>query len=559
MLLHLHIRNFAIVPALEQDFQAGFTAISGETGAGKSIMVDALTLLLGARSDASWVREGAERADLNAEFDLRGNAAAARWLREHELKDGDQCLLRRSIQASGRSRAWINGNPVTIKQLAELGNRLVEVHGQNEHVRLAQAGRQLSLLDETGDYGKALASTNDAFDHWQTLEARYRSLAEGAALPPSEIQFLRFQLEELENTALPPEEIAKLEQEHRLLSSAGSLMKALDACTQLLDGDDDGGGAESRLQGALAALEPFATLDEAFREVRAMLDEALINTREASASLAALTDKVDLDPTRLRAVEQQLGGLGDLARKHAVDLEALESVRDQLSERLAQASQFDELREALEQELDSALESYRKQAASLHKARQRHGKSLAKRVEALMQDLGMGGGRFTIVVTAEPKAKPAAMGTDRVELRVSANPGIEPAPLSKVASGGELSRISLAIKVATADASARTQVFDEIDAGVGGDTANAVGALLKAVAKNGQALCVTHLAQVAVRADQQLKVTKAAGKDHTSVGTDALASDERVEEIARMLGGKISEQSRAHAREMLEAAERSLQ
>jgi len=556
MLLHLHIRDFAIVPALEQDFLPGFTAISGETGAGKSILVDALGLLLGARSDASWVRAGADRAELNAEFALSANPGATAWLREHALEDGDSCLVRRAIQAGGRSRAWINGTPVTIGQLAELGNLLVEVHGQNEHVRLAAHREQLHLLDRTGQLDELLARTREAFDAWREADRALRETAEGAALPPSEIDFLRFQHEELERVALPAEEVTELEREHRLLSSSGELVQALDRAARLLDEDN---GAADRLHGALGALEPFLELLDGIGEARGMLDEALINAREAAAAIGALSSAVELDPDRLNAVERQLSSLGDLARKHGVDLEELAGVRDALAERLDRAGRFDEIREELERERDACLEAYRQGAKRLSAARSKHGQALAGKVEKLMADLGMAGGRFAIDVDHDAGAEPSPRGTDRVALRVSANPGIEPAPLSRVASGGELSRISLAIKVATADSGARVQVFDEIDAGVGGDTANAVGDLLRAAAAGGQALCVTHLAQVAVRADQQLKVTKNAGADRTDVGASVLDADARVEEIARMLGGKVSDQSRAHAREMLEASAATLQ
>ncbi len=557
MLLHLHIRNFAIVPSLEQDFLSGFTAISGETGAGKSILVDALGLLLGARSDAGWVRAGADRAELNAEFAVTGNDAASDWLREHELDTGDSCLLRRSIQAGGRSRAWINGTPVTVGQLAELGHLLVEVHGQNEHVRLAAHAEQLALLDRTGQLDRETAATAEAFDAWRAAREQLREQSEGAALPPSEIEFLTFQLSELEGASLPPDAIAKLEGEHRLLSASGDLLKALDRSTGLLD--DEADGATARLQAALGALAPFENLADEVREVRSMLDEALINAREAASALSGLSSDVELDPERLQTVEAQLSALGDLARKHGVAMEDLDGVRDRLARRLDQASRFDEIREALERDCEGRLRTYRDSAERLSRARKRQAKTLAGRVVDLMGELGMEGGRFEIRVEHDAQAEPSRRGTDQVEMRVSANPGIAAAPLARVASGGELSRISLAIKVATADSGARTQVFDEIDAGVGGDTANAVGRLLKKVAQGGQALCVTHLAQVAVRADQQLKVSKETGLEQTSVDARVLEAEARVEEIARMLGGTVSDQSRAHAREMLDAAATTLQ
>ncbi|MEE4173576.1 MAG: DNA repair protein RecN [Xanthomonadales bacterium] len=557
MLLHLHIRNFAIVPELEQEFAPGFTAISGETGAGKSIMVDALGLLLGARSDASWVRDGAERADLTAEFAVATNPAAQHWLHEHELEDGEHCLLRRSIQATGRSRAWINGTPVPISQLAELGNLLVEVHGQNEHVQLARGKQQRALLDRTGAYEQALEAVRAAFDDWQSAATSLRELAEGAALPPSEIEFLRFQLQELDNAELEPDAIEALEREHRLLSSSGDLLRALDRCASWLEADEQ--GASALLQDALNALEPYAELERAIAEARAMLDEALINTREAAASLEQVSSGVDLDPARLEQVTAQLSQLGDLARKHGVDLEALAGIRETLLERVDRAAHFDEHREALESKVAAHLATWRAAAKTLSRERARHADSLAKKVRKLMHQLGMGGGEFLIRVEHDSDAEPGALGADRIDMLVSANPGMKPAPLARVASGGELSRISLALKVATADSGARTQVFDEIDTGVGGDTANAVGQLLQTVSRGGQALCVTHLAQVAVRADQQLQVIKQAARKATAVNTRVLSETERVEEIARMLGGTVSDQSRAHAREMLDAAGSTLQ
>jgi DNA repair protein RecN (Recombination protein N) len=557
MLLHLHIKNFAIVPGLEQEFSPGFTAISGETGAGKSILVDALGLLLGARSDASWVRDGSDRAELTAEFALATNPAATHWLREHELDDGDQCLLRRSIQASGRSRAWINGTPVPISQLAELGNLLVEVHGQNEHVRLAKARQQRALLDRTGDYEASLEAVAVAYEAWQSAETALRETMESAALPASEMEFLRFQPKELETASLEPEAIAELEREHRLLAASGDLLKALDRCQAWLDQDEQ--GAAVLLQDALQALEPYTELEPAVAEARRMLDEALINTREAAATLDQVSAGVDLDPARLQQVTDRLSALGDLSRKHGVELEALAGVRETLHDRLDRAAHFDERREALEAEVAGCLEAYRSAARDLSERRARHAAELGSRVEQLMQQLGMGGGTFVIDVSHDPEAQPSALGSDRVDMLVSANPGMKPAPLARVASGGELSRISLALKVATADSGARTQVFDEIDTGVGGDTANAVGQLLQAVSEGGQALCVTHLAQVAVRADQQLQVSKRAAKRSTSVDTRVLDGPERVEEIARMLGGSVSDQSRAHAQEMLESAGSTLQ
>lgn len=556
MLVQLHIRNFAIVPTLEQAFFPGFTAISGETGAGKSILVDALGLLLGARSDASWVRAGEERAELSAEFDLADNPEARTWLRARELDDGDACLLRRSIRANGRSGAWINGTPVTVQQLAELGHRLVEVHGQNEHIRLTGRRRQLKLLDETGGYGDALEAVRAAFRQWRELTNELEALEAAAALPPAEIEFLRFQLKELDETALPADEVTALEQEHRLLSSAGDLQQTLgDAITAL----DDENGATERIGATARRLADFAELDDDIGAARGMLEEALINCQEALTGLRAAGERIDHSPERLAEVERTLSALGDLARKHEVDIDALEPLRERIRDRLEAADTLGDKRGSLEASIKDALADYRSKTEALSKARRKHAKALAKSVENLMSELGMDGGQFIIGVKRDAGADPREAGDDEVSIEVGANAGTPPGPLSKVASGGELSRISLALRVATAAGGGRTQVFDEVDAGVGGDTANAVGRLLRKSAENGQSLCVTHLAQVAVRADRQLRVSKDSKKDATHVSTHLLEDADRIEEIARMLGGQVSDQSRAHAREMLESSQSTLQ
>ncbi len=551
MLTQLQIRNFAIVPSLDQGFKPGFTVITGETGAGKSILVDALGLLLGARSDASWVRAGEDRAELNAQFDLARNPEAAAWLRDNELDDGDECLLRRVIRANGRSAAWINGTPVTVQQLADLGHRLVEVHGQNEHIRLTGRRRQLELLDETGDYDKALEATRTAYGKWRELTEELKALEASAALPPAEAEFLRFQLQELDDTALPAEEVTALEHEHKLLSNAEELQRVLGNAVAALDDDD---GVTERLGATARRLKDFAELDDDIAAARSMLDEALINCQEAVASLRDASERCELDPERLSQVDSTLSDLGRLARKHGVEIDALAPLRDRLRDRLDTAEASEGRREALAGEIESALAGYRSAAGTLSKARAKHAATLAKNVEALMAELGMDDGKFVIEVQPDADATPRATGDDDIDIKVSANAGMPPGPLAKVASGGELSRISLAIRVATASGAGRTQIFDEVDAGVGGDTANAVGRLLATAAENGQSLCVTHLAQVAVRADHQLRVSKAASDQATRVEANLLEQDHRVEEIARMLGGKISDQSRAHAQEMLQAA-----
>lgn len=351
--------------------------------------------------------------------------------------------------------------------------------------------------------------------------------------------------------------MAELEQEHRVLANAGDLLEALAAAHEALD--DDQAGALHILASALGHIEAYRDMDKDINEAARMLDEALVVSQEAGNSLRLALNRIDLNPDRLQETAATLSSLGGLARKHGVSLEELETVRDRIGERLALAENFAGQREQLASQLGAAEKAYREAAAALSAARQKHARALAKQVATVMAELGMAGGKFHIDLSSDTQAQPGALGDDRAEIRVSANAGLPPAPLSKVASGGELSRISLAIKVVSAGGGGRTQVFDEIDSGVGGDTANAVGRLLKKAAEGGQALCVTHLAQVAVRADQQLQVLKQASSDSTEVATRLLDDKARIEEIARMLGGTVSAQSRAHAQEMLEAARSTLQ
>jgi DNA repair protein RecN (Recombination protein N) len=551
MLKHLNIANFAIIPSLALEFQPGFTAITGETGAGKSILVDALGLLLGARSDSTWVRQGAERAELTAEFDISGNPAAAAWLAEGELDGDGDCLLRRSIAANGRSRAWINGSPVTVAQLNELGDLLVEIHGQNEHVRLTSPGQQFRLLDGSGAYAQQVQAVREAHAVWTALQDRYDALQAQAGLSPDEADYLKFQFQELEAQALHPEALQELEQEHRRLASGGAFLEDLERGATWLEGEE--AGAEHSLQEASSALSRHQQLDKAVGEACAMLDSALINVREVVSAIRQAQERMDLSPERLEAVSGQLSDLADLARKHRVPMEELPRVRDALAERLEASEGFEARRGKLEADCAQALGAYRKAAAELSKARKAQAANMSAAVQELMGELGMAGGVLDIALTFDPNGAPAARGDDRIELKVSANPGVAPGPLAKIASGGELSRISLAIKVAAMRGrSARSQVFDEVDTGIGGDTANAVGRLLKTLADKGQALCVTHLAQVAVCADQQVQVRKQASGASIEVDTALLDAAQRVDEIARMLSGKVSDQSRRHAQEMLD-------
>jgi DNA repair protein RecN (Recombination protein N) len=553
MLRFLQIRDYAIVDSLDLEVAAGFTCITGETGAGKSILVGALGLLCGARADTASIRAGAERAELSAEFILQPADPAMQWLLAAELDDGECCLLRRVIARNGRSRAWINGTVVTLQQLAELGDLLVEIHGQNEHIRLVRTAEQFRLLDGAGSHDRELEKLRACYRAWHSLDAEKRLLQDEKPLDAGDRDLLQYQLQELESDMLAPAEFAALEAEHRMLARGSEIVAALESGLEILDAEPS--GATRALHQAAERLERHSGLDREIAAAVGLLREAVINCEEAQNSLQAALSRLDLSPERMTRLERQLNVQHDLARKHRVQPEQLPEVLERLETRLERAAHLERRLQDIESELGGALAAYREAAARLHDCRIERAEWLSGNVTELMQELGMAGGRFEFEVMLDADLEPSARGSDRVELRVSANPGIPPGALRKVASGGELSRISLAIKVAArAHSGAVTQVFDEVDAGIGGDTANAVGALLRSLAASAQALCVTHLAQVAVFADQQIQVLKSPDEKEARVVTQLLQEADRVDEIARMLSGRLSAQSRAHAAELLATA-----
>jgi DNA repair protein RecN (Recombination protein N) len=555
MLRSLLIRNFAIVDKLELEFSDGFTAITGETGAGKSILVDALGLLMGRRADTAAIRADSSKAELCAEFELEPDSPALEWLRDADLdqQPADVCLIRRMISASGRSRAWINGTPVTLQQLEALGGKLVEIHGQNEHIRLVHADEQFRLLDGTAVYARELDQVRSDFDHWHSLQRERESLLSESPLTEGDLDLLQYQIREIEGQLMSAEAFAELEREHRRLAQGKQIAASLEYARDSLEADHS--GIIDSINAALSQLRDHGDLVADIAESVSMLQEASINCEEAHSAIVGAQSRLDLSPERLAEVERTLGALHELARKHRCEPEQLETVLDTLRERFERSGSLDNRLKDVEQLLAGAESSYRLSAADLYAARKLRARSLADSVTALLQELGMKGGVFEIELEHLEHCTPSARGSDRLVLQVSANPGIPPAPLRKVASGGELSRISLAIKVASkSEHTVTTQIFDEVDAGIGGDTAHAVGQLIRSLSSGGQSLCVTHLAQVAVCAHQQYQVNKSAENELTSVSTSLLDQEARVDEIARMLGGRLSDQSRAHAAELLSTA-----
>ncbi len=560
MLKHLHISNFAIVPTLELDFQPGFTAITGETGAGKSILVDALGLLLGERSDANWVRPGEDRAELAAEFGIEDNAAVNAWLEAFELVAHGQCLLRRTINSLGRSRAFINGSPVTVAQLQDLGNLLVEIHGQNEHLRLTKTAALFDFLDESGDYKDALLGVEIAYKDWKKSQDELQNLKRESYLPVTDLEFMQFQLDELRQHDLGADSVAALQTEYDRLAAGGALLDAVSDSMERLDPESnpEAIGINTGLNQIFDQLQAFAHLDKDIAASCQMLQEAGVNTAEAVNALRAARERIELDPERFAAVADSLSRLNELARKHGVPMQALSQIRDSLVVRIETAGNTQQHHDEIKTRLAHYLKTYRDKAAILHNERSDHAGKLAQSVTELMSKLGMTGGCFELNLSFDPQRPPSLRGDDHLQASVSANAGLPTGPLAKIASGGELSRLSLAIKVASGGRrESLTQIFDEIDVGIGGDTANTVGRQLQRLAGHGQALCVTHLAQVAVCATHQLRVHKVASQSTTRIDTHLLDSVERVDEIARMLSGHISKQSRAHAEELLRAAHHS--
>jgi len=554
MLTFLQIRDYAIIDTLDLEIRDGFTCITGETGAGKSILVGALGLLSGERADTSAIRSGADKAELSAGFELPADSPALEWLRSADLDQNGTCLLRRSVGSNGRSRAWVNGTVVTLQQLAELGELLVEIHGQNEHIRLVRGEEQFRLLDGDAGYQHELRQVRRCFEDWRALKSERAELLQEKPLDAGDRDLLQYQLQELENEALSAGEFLELESEHRMLARGGEVMEGLESAAGALDAEQF--GAARVLHRTAERLERHAGLDRDIDAAAGLLREAAINCSEALDSIQAALSRMDLSPDRLARLEHQLGVQHDLARKHRVQPEQLHEVLAELRDRLERAGSLELRLERLERDLANALAAYREAAAVLHERRSERAAGLSAAVTELMQQLGMEGGRLVIQVHPDETAQPTPRGSDRIDLLVSANAGIPPGPLRKVASGGELSRISLAIKVASRAGAAATQVFDEVDAGIGGETAHAVGALIRSLAAGGQALCVTHLAQVAVFADQQIQVAKTTEDRGARVQTAVLAEQERIDEIARMLGGRLSAQSRAHASELLAATSR---
>ncbi|MPQ77150.1 DNA repair protein RecN [Hydrogenovibrio sp. JE_KL2] len=554
MLQTLTIQNLALIEKLSLDFHSGFTTLTGETGAGKSILLDALGLALGERADSGLVRHGTPRADITADFEIQDLPQVQAWLADNEFDDEGNCLLRRTVTAEGRSKAYINGLPASISQLKGLSDLLIDIHGQHEHQSLLHSNKQLELLDAYANHPKLLEDTQQSYQQWQSLKKRYKTLHEQQSDRQSQLDLLNFQLKEFDKVMPVADEYDALAEEQNGLAHASEIKQAVYNAYELIEGEE---GVTEKLNSAIHALDSVAEYSPTLEKIAEQLNSLLIDAQEAANDIQAQDHHIELDPARLQAVDERLSELFGLAKRYTLEPQELVDKHQQIRDALAELEDSDASLESLKAEIEQAEIAYQKAADALTKSRSTSGKQLGDTVTDAMRTLGMENGQFKIEIT--PSDKPSATGSDTVSFLVTANKGQPLQPLAKVASGGELSRISLAIQVASAEvASLPTLIFDEVDVGIGGGIAEVVGQKMQQLGKHRQILSITHLAQVAAYGNQHLNIAKATVDEQTITQVTELDEAERVEELARMLGGMtITENTRNHAKEMLAIAQRS--
>ncbi|WP_288329715.1 DNA repair protein RecN [uncultured Haemophilus sp.] len=555
MLTQLTINNFAIVRQLEIELAKGMSVITGETGAGKSIAIDALGLCLGQRIETSMVREGQERAEICATFFIEPTNPAYQWLQAQELKDPDNpsdCILRRVINADGRSKAFINSTPVSASQLKEIGQYLIHINGQHASQLLLKNDYQLQLVDSFAHHHDLLAQMREGYRAWKNLQTQVKNFQQKVAENEAKKQLLQYQVEELDEFALRPNEYLELEEDQRRLSNSEQLTQLSQSALQLLS-ENETVSIDSMLYRATQYIDELSELDPRYASVQTMLNDALIQVQEATSEVQHLASHIEQDPMLLQEIEQRLGQALQLARKHNVKPEELVEWHQKLKAELTALLDFSESEERLILEEKAAFEKMQNTAKQLHESRCQAAEKLAQQVTHSIKGLAMENAEFFIEVNSD-LTKVAANGADNIVFTLRSNLGQQAQPLAKVASGGELSRISLAIQVLTSDQSAiPTLIFDEVDVGISGKTASVVGKLLRQLGDKCQVLCVTHLPQVACHGHHQFNVEKFTVDDKTETKMTALSQEERVPALARLLGGsEITDLALANAQEMLD-------
>lgn len=554
MLVSISIKNFAIVRQLEVNWHSQMTTITGETGAGKSIAIDALAQSLGERSDAGMVRAGADKAEVITEFDISALPQAIQWLKEQDLFAENECILRRVISKEGRSQGYINGSRVPAAMLKNLGNLLVSIHGQHAHQLLTKPEHQRSLLDDYAGNHLLLEKVANSYKSWQSKVKEFKQLKEKQHEFSAQQQLLQYQVEELDTAEVTAGEFEQIEVEHKRLHNAQSLLTDSQHALNMLT-ESDSGNAYSAMQSALSLIQKSADLDPNLSTSLELLDSAIIQLQEGAGELRSYCENLDLNPERLYEVEQRLNLIMELSRKHQILPEELPELHANLAQQLKDLSHSDERLNELEAEIEISHQAFMQHCGELSLVRKQYAIELNNKISNSMAELNMAGAKFEIQLI-EDLENPSISGTEKVEFLVSANPGQPLQPLAKVASGGELSRISLAIQVIIAQkVTTPTLLFDEVDVGVSGPTASAVGKLMKKLSNNTQVICVTHLPQVACYGHQQQFVKKVTEDEQTETSMIPLDSSGRIDELARLLGGDtISTTSKANAQELLSIA-----
>src|SRR5688572_14732869 len=557
MLSLIRVKNYAVIDEIEVEFDGGLNVMTGETGAGKSILVDALGLALGDRADASAVRHDAERAEISVSFDVPSGHEALRWLVERGLDDDTACTLRRLVGSDGRSRAFINGQPVNLQDLKSLGGLLVDIHGQHAHQSLLDTGNQRALLDAHDELAPLAKTVAESFSAWHTLVEQLENRRSSSAQRQSEIELMRFQIAELEALGLVEAEPERLRAERDRLANTDRLLGGATAALDAL-AENEAASAYAAVVQARREIDKLSEVDAALRAPAAALASIEIELREVETTLQHYRDRIEADPARLAWLDDRLARVRTLARRHAAGEDELPRVLPRLRERLAALDGSGESLEMLEKRATEARTQFLATARRLSGLRAKHASALSRGVTRLLVELGMPHGEFRVELEEKPVERADATGLERIEFQVKLNPGLPFGSLAKVASGGELSRVSLAIEVARSGASSVTAfVFDEVDAGIGGRVADIVGRKLRQLSSTRQVLCVTHLPQVASHGAAHYRVEKHTDGKTSRTEVRSLTSKERIEELSRMLGGvEVTARTRAHAAEMIDRAGR---
>lgn len=552
MLKQLLIRNFAVIDELELQLQPGMTVFTGETGAGKSILIDALGLVLGDRADSTIIRAGCDSAEITASFEVTNNSEVLAVLEQLAITmEDDEILVRRVVNNDGRSRAYINSTPVPVNVLRSVGEHLIDIHGQHAHQSLMKRDAQRLLLDDYGAHKQELHAVTELYNEWQALQREINELSGESNDHSAHLSLIRYQVQELEELSPQIGEYEELSEEFKRLDNANRLIELAQSATQSVKEDEHSVTASLNL--VIKNLREAQKFDGSLQEITELLQSAEIQISEAGDELCGYLDKLDNDPESLTTVEARLSDLHNMARKHDIHSNALCEYLEELQSQLHEMENSGKLLGEIKERQGKCLQEYRLAARKLHELRDKVAKKISTEVTTVLASLGMPEGQFLINIEEKSENEPSAHGNDLVDFLVSANPGLPPQALKKVASGGELSRISLAIQVTSNnDKLIPILVFDEVDAGIGGGVAEIVGKLLHSLTDKHQVFCVTHLAQVASLADQHLQVHKTSSRKTTKTEVAELGDEARIEEIARMLGGMtITEQSRKHAKEML--------